>query len=128
MTIEPSSGRAFLDRFARRQGLRWLGNFELLPKLIDPDFYEEGDFVDWSRLLDHVACFGRTERPKGEPEVVLAMSFVYADDSEALRDDVESFAKRFGLNCRVNYVLDRVYNAERYVPIAFWRDSHFTMI
>lgn len=122
------SGRAFLDEYAKKNGLRRVGGYGSLRQMILEQFYDARELNRRKALMEHVECFAaKGRRRAGQPEVVLAISFLYVEDTPQLRADAEAFAVRFGLNCRVNHPNDRVYNAESYTPVAFWRDDYYEL-
>lgn len=126
--IPATSGRAFLEEYAERNNLVWIGNRAELRRLIPKALYDEADVKQHDAVLEHVACFQtRGAKPVRQPGAVLAVSFPYLDDGPDLREQAEAFAVRFGLSVRVNHPDDRVYNAESFTPVAFWREDFYDM-
>ncbi len=126
--ISPTSGRAFLQEYADRNGLKWTGNYGELEQLIDPDLYDAMEVSRRSNVVEHVACFQTLgAKPEGQPAAVLAIASPYVDDSPELHEQAEAFADRFGLSVRVGHPDDRIYNADTYTPIAFWREDFYDL-
>jgi hypothetical protein len=75
-------------------------------------------------VVEHVACVQTLgAKPARQPAAVLAIAFPYIDDSPELHGQAEAFADRFGLSVRVGHADDRIYNADTYTPVAFWREN-----
>lgn len=115
--IPPTSGRAFLQEYADRNGLKWIGNLGELEQFIDSKLYDAAEVNRRSNVVEHVACFqalGAT--PERQPAAVLAIAFAYVDDSPELHEQAEAFADRFGLSVRMGHPDDRIYNANKHTP------------
>lgn len=126
--ISPTSGRAFLQEYASRNGLKWVGNFGELEQLIDSELYDAAEVSRRSNVVEHVACFQTLGvKPERQPGAVLAIAFPYVDDTPELRAQAESFADRFGLSERVGHPDDHIYNADKYTPVAFWREDFYDL-
>lgn len=128
MTSPENSGRARLSEWAARHDLEHVGNGRgALNALIEirPEF--DIAVRRHSIVGEHVATFGASRRQRNEPTAVAALAFPYEEDTDALRDDARAFAEQFGLAHRVKHPDDRVWNADRYTAIAFWRHDFFDL-
>lgn len=123
MTSEPTSGRAFLNDWAASRKLRHVGDgLRAFKDLIRPQLYDAEAVRRHHSTLEHAATFGAVRRlQSNEPRAIAALAFPYLADTSELREAAQAFADEFDLGHRVGHADERVYNADQYTPIAFWR-------
>lgn len=126
----PNFGDPYIgvNEFAADHGLMWDGQYGSpydIEGLIRPELRDTAVMESYERLFDHTKRF--KPRGSGAKKPVLAVTSPYLHDTESLREFVEKFAARFGLNARVNDPRDRIYAAAGTIPILFWRADLHTL-